>query len=66
MDVTNIASVATSLSSARTNQEVGIAILKKAMDISAEGALALIEAIPDSQPTQSLPAHLGKNINTTA
>lgn len=66
MDITNIASVATSLSNVKMNQEVGTAILKKAMDISAEGALALIEAIPDNQTAQNLPAHLGKNINTTA
>ncbi len=66
MDVSNIASVATSMSNAKAGQEIGTAILKKAMDISAEGALALIDAIPNSQPSQNLPSHLGKNINTTA
>lgn len=66
MDVTDIASTATAISNASTNQAIGIAVLKKAIDLSAEGALALIEAIPDNSPTQNLPAHLGQNINTTA
>lgn len=66
MDATNIASMATSMSNAKMGQEVGTAVLKKAMDISAQSAMALIDALPDSQPSQNLPAHLGKNINTTA
>lgn len=66
MDVTDIASTATAISNASTNQAIGIAVLKKAIDLSAEGALALIEAIPDNSSTQNLPAHLGQNINTTA
>ncbi len=66
MDVTGIANVATAMSDASTNQAVGIAVLKKAIDLNAAGALALIEALPDNTSTQNLPAHLGKNINTTA
>ena len=65
MDVTNIASVATSLSNANTNQTVSTAVLKKAVDVSAEGALVLIQALPGNQSTQNLPSKLGKNINTT-
>jgi hypothetical protein len=50
-----------------TNQAAGIAVLKKAMDLNAAGALALIEALPDaSQSAANLPPHLGQNINTTA
>jgi len=66
MDVTGIANVATTMAEANTNQAVSIAVLKKAMDLNAAGALALIEAIPDTQPKQNLPPHLGQNINTTA
>lgn len=66
MDVTGIANVATAMAETSTNQAVSIAVLKKAMDLSAAGALALIEAIPDTQPIQNLPPHLGQNINTTA
>ncbi|WP_366844524.1 YjfB family protein [Flavobacterium sp.] len=38
-------------------------MLKKAQDIQASSASALIEAIP---PVPNLPPHLGNNINTTA
>ncbi|WP_394808257.1 YjfB family protein [Nitrosomonas sp.] len=66
MDVAGIANLATAMADASTNQAVGIAVLKKAIDINAAGALALIEALPDINSTQNLPAHIGKNINTTA
>lgn len=66
MDVGNIASLATAMSSAKTDQEISIAVLKKAMDINTAGALALIEALPENPSVQSLPQHLGQNINTTA
>ena len=66
MDVTGIANTATALNAARTQQEVSVAVLKKAINLSAEGALSLIQAIPDNKSLQSLPSHLGQNINTTA
>ncbi|GKS69925.1 hypothetical protein W03_19290 [Nitrosomonas sp. PY1] len=66
MDIADIANTATAMNSVKTDQAVSIAVLKKAMDINAAGALTLIEAIPESSPIQSLPPHLGQNINTTA
>lgn len=66
MDVTGITKTATALNAASTQQEVSIAVLKKAINLSAEGALSLIQAIPDNKSLQSLPSHLGHNINTTA
>ena len=49
------------------NQAAGIAVLKKAIDSNAAGALALIEAIPGAnQAPANLPQHLGQNVNTTA
>ncbi len=66
MGVTGIANLATTMSETSTNQAISIAVLKKAINLSAENALALIEAIPDSQSVQHLPPHLGQNINTTA
>lgn len=60
MDVTSIASLATNLSTAKADQEIGIAVLKKAMDIESAGAMALINAIPSAA---NLPANLGQNIN---
>lgn len=66
MDVTGIANTATAMNDAKTDQAISIAVLKKAMDINATGALALIEAMPENSHIQSLPPHLGQNINTTA
>ncbi|SEN41247.1 Putative motility protein [Nitrosomonas marina] len=66
MDVTNIANTATSMNEAFIQQASGTAVLKKALDISADNAMALIEAIPENTSAQHLPSHLGQNINTTA
>lgn len=63
MDVTGIAQLSTTMADTGTKQAVGIAVLKKAQDIQASSASALIAAIP---PVPNLPAHLGNNINTTA
>ena len=50
------------------SDNVGMAVLKKAMDSETQGAMALINAIP--QPPQpsaaNLPPNLGQNINVTA
>jgi len=67
MDVAGIARIATEMTDFSTKEAVGIAVLKKAIDINAAGALALIEAIPDnSQSAPNLPLNLGRNINTIA
>jgi hypothetical protein len=63
MDVSGIANLATQMSATQTNAEASTAVLKKAINIQAQGALALLDAVP--QP-QNLPAHLGQNVNTTA
>jgi hypothetical protein len=64
MDVGNIASVATSLTQQQIANAVGVLVLKKAMQIQADSAVALIEALPT--PSGGLPAHVGQNVNTTA
>jgi len=64
MDVNSIANLATNMAQERTGQEVGVAVLKKALDIQASGAMALINALPPTPP--SLPSNLGQNVNTTA
>ncbi len=67
MDVTGIAKTATTLADVGVSQQVSIAVLKKAQDISQESATALIEAIPNSSANvPNLPPNLGRNINTTA
>ncbi len=64
MDVGSIARLATGLAQERTEQAVGIAVLKKALDIQASSAAALLAALP---PVQPLPAAgIGGNIDTTA
>lgn len=64
MDIGNIASLATGMTQERTQQAIGVAVLKKALDVQASGAMALIAALPPVQG--SLPANLGQNIDTTA
>lgn len=66
MDISGIISASTALNAASTQQEISIAVLKKAINLSAAGALSLIDAIPDNKSLQSLSSHLGQNINTTA
>jgi len=66
MDVSGIASAAATLSEASVQQAAGTAMLKKAIDINAENAMALINAIPDNTAAQNLPSHLGQHVNTTA
>jgi hypothetical protein len=64
MDVSQIASLATSLSQAKTDSDIQVAVLKKALDITSTSAMALIATI--STPSANLPSHLGQNINTVA
>lgn len=61
METMDIARLASSMAQMQLQQQVGVAVLKKALDAQASGALALLQALPPV-----LPAHLGQNINTTA
>ena len=63
MDISGIASLATQLSQQRTSQTAAILVLKKAMDAQQSSALTLIASV---RPADSLPAHLGQNVNTVA
>jgi len=45
---------------------VGLAVLKKAMDIEAQSAQTLLDAIPQPAKSPNLPPNLGQYINTTA
>jgi hypothetical protein len=64
MDVTAIAALATDMSQARTAEAVQITVLKKALDIQAQGALQLIQAA--SQVISTNPPNLGNQIDTMA
>jgi hypothetical protein len=63
MDISSIPSQ-TLIQGAR--DEIGISVLKKAMDVQAQSAMALINAIPPVQSAANLPPNLGQNINVTA
>lgn len=58
MDVTSIAATASQISAARQADAVQMAVLKKALDTQAQGAMALINALPPINPP-----HLGQNID---
>ena len=66
MDVSGIAKLATSMAETGTNQEIDIAVLKKAQDIETSTATQLIDAVKSVPTVQNLPAHLGNTINTKA
>jgi hypothetical protein len=64
MDTTAIASLATDMAQARTQQAVQVAVLKKAMDVQANGALQLVQAA--AQVVVNNPPHLGNSVDTFA
>lgn len=65
MDVNNIASLATTIADTNTRAAIAVTIQRKAMDIQAGSASALLAALPPvSKP--NLPPHLGQNIDTSA
>ncbi len=63
MDAMSIARLSTTIAETNTRQDVSMAVLKKAMDVQASSAAALLEALPG---TPNLPPHLGNRVNTTA
>jgi Putative motility protein len=65
MDVSNIANLATTLANTGTAQAIAVTIQRKAMDIEASSASALLAALPPVEKP-NLPPHLGQHIDTTA
>lgn len=50
-----------------TGDAVGLSVLKKAMEVEAQNAMTLINAVSQSESSAvNLPSHLGQNVNTTA
>ena len=66
MDAMSIAKLSTSIAETGVKNEVGLTMLKKAQDIQASTAAQLLEGVSPMPKAQSLPAHLGNTINTTA
>ena len=64
MDISGITSLATSMSQSRAADEVQMVVLKKVIDISAQGTLQLIQATSNIIPNN--PSHLGNQVDTVA
>lgn len=66
MDTPSIAGMATDLSNVRLQQTQELSVLKKAIDIEAEGALQLLASIAPMPTLSSTGGTAGQVINTTA
>ena len=66
MDVTALAALGTAMSQERTATAVQTAVLKKALDVQAQGALQLLQAATQSMQATNNPPHLGNNVNVFA
>ena len=64
MAISSLSPIASTMGAAVTSNEVQLTVLKKAMDIKAQGALQLIQAASNIIPSR--PPNLGNNIDTTA
>jgi hypothetical protein len=64
MDLTSIAATVSANGASQMQTAVGLSVLKKAMDIEADGALALVQSV--SKPSPVAPGEQGGIINTTA
>jgi hypothetical protein len=64
----NISALSGQAAGQATGDAVSLQVLKKAMDMQAQSAAALIDALPQPAKASSanMPAHLGQNVNTTA
>lgn len=62
MDINSISNLATSMSQTKKADAIDVAVLKKAMDMQAENAAQLIQALPPA-PSNN-PPHLGQKVNT--
>ncbi len=63
MDVSSIGSLSSALSSAMTGDAVSTLVLRKAMDIQAQSATQLLEALP---PVTNNPPNLGNSVDIKA
>lgn len=63
MDLTGLSSLSTALSQSRTGDAAAILVQKKAMELEAQNAAQLVQALP--QPSNN-PPHLGQSIDVKA
>lgn len=60
MDVSSVGSLSTALQQAKTGDAVGIAVMRKALELQEQTATQLLEALPQ---TTNNPAHLGQSVD---
>lgn len=60
MDVSSVGGLSSALSQVQTGDAVGTAVLKKAMDLQAQNAMQLLEALPQ---VPNNPPHLGNSVD---
>lgn len=63
MDIASISGQASTLNPTQLSDAVSTAVLRKAIDIEAQGALQLLQALPQ---VTSNPPNLGNNIDVRA
>jgi hypothetical protein len=63
MDISSIGSLSTALSQAQTGDAVSTLVFRKAMDIQAQNAMQLLQALPQ---LPSNPPNLGNSIDIKA
>lgn len=63
MDISSIGSLSSALSQSQVGDAVSTLVLKKAMDIQAQSALQLLQAVP---PVASNPPNLGNSVDVKA
>ncbi|MDA8094071.1 MAG: YjfB family protein [Betaproteobacteria bacterium] len=67
MDTASLSNALASQVSAQSNPSAtSVVVLRKALNLEAQSAAALINALPRPTSPQNLPSHLGQNVNTTA
>jgi hypothetical protein len=64
MDVSSAATVPAAIAQASTGDAIAISVMKKALDIQAQSAMQLIQALP--LPSTNNPPNLGNHVNTFA
>ena len=62
MNISSIGNVPAAMSQASSGDAIAVLVLKKALDIQAQGALQLIQSLPQVAPMPNL----GNNVNTFA
>ena len=65
METSSIAALASSQAQINTATQTQVLVLKKAMDIEQQSALALLEALP-SPPANDANLAVGRNLNVVA